>query len=126
MKASEKQITTIDEYIRSFPLDVQVILEKMRKAVREAAPEASEAISYRIPAFRMNGKTLVYFAAFKHHIGFYPVSSGIEAFKKELFSYKQGKGSVRFPLDKPIPYELVKKIVRFRIAKEAKKSERSS
>jgi uncharacterized protein YdhG (YjbR/CyaY superfamily) len=115
MMVSEEQITTIDEYIRSFPPDVQVILEKMRKTIREAAPEASEAISYRIPAFRMNGKPLVYFAAFKHHIGFYPLPSGTEAFKHELSQYGQGKGSVRFPLDKPIPFELVKKIVRFRI-----------
>ncbi len=126
MKVSGMQPTTIDDYIRSFPPDVQVILETMRKTVLEAAPKASETISYRIPAFRMNGKTLVYFAAFKHHIGFYPLPSGMEAFKHELSQYKQGKGSVRFPFDKPIPYDLVKKIVRFRIEENANKKEKSS
>ncbi len=111
MKEGNKQFTTIDEYIRTFPEEVQAELEKMKKAIQEAAPEATEAIRYQMPTFRLNGKNLVYFAAFKNHIGFYPVPSGIEAFKKELSIYKQGKGSVQFPLDKPVPYELVKKIV---------------
>jgi uncharacterized protein YdhG (YjbR/CyaY superfamily) len=120
MDASKKHYTTIDEYITSFPADVREILEKMRQAIHEAAPDATETISYQMPTFRLHGKNLVYFAGFQHHIGFYPVPSGIEAFKKELSVYKQGKGSVQFPLDQPIPYELVKKIVRFRAGENAK------
>ena len=112
--------TTIDEYIASFPENIREILRKMREAIREAAPEAEETISYRMPTFRLHGKNLVYFAGFKNHIGFYPVPSGIEAFKKELAPYKQGKGSVQFPLDKPIPYELVKEIVRYRAEENRK------
>ena len=112
--------TTIDEYIASFPENIREILRKMREAIREAAPEAEETISYRMPTFRLHGKNRVYFAGFKNHIGFYPVPSGIEAFKKELAPYKQGKGSVQFPLDKPIPYELVKEIVRYRAEENRK------
>jgi uncharacterized protein YdhG (YjbR/CyaY superfamily) len=109
------QPSTIDEYIKGFPVDVQVILEKMRQTIRRAAPGAVEAISYQMPAFKLNGKGLVYFAAFERHIGFYPIPSGIEAFKKELSPYKQGKGSVQFPLDEPIPYDLVERIVKYRV-----------
>jgi uncharacterized protein YdhG (YjbR/CyaY superfamily) len=116
----KKQAETIDEYIKVFPADVQVILEKMRKTIRKAAPKAVEAISYRMPAFKLNGY-LVFFAAFKHHIGFYPTPSGIEAFKKELSAYKWAKGSVQFPLDKPILYKLVEKIVIFRVKENLKK-----
>ncbi len=107
----------MDEYIETFPKNVQIILEKMRQTIKKAAPEAVEAISYKMPTFKLNGKNLVHFAAFKNHIGFYPIPSGIEAFKEELSLYKQGKGSVQFPMDKPIPYDLVKKIVDYR-AKE--------
>ncbi len=117
MTTSKKQFRTIDEYIKTFPSDVQSILEKMRQTIKKTAPEAVEAISYQMPTFKLNGKNLVHFAAFKNHIGFYPIPSGIEAFKKELSSYKQGKGSVQFAIDKPIPYDLVKKIVKYR-AKE--------
>jgi uncharacterized protein YdhG (YjbR/CyaY superfamily) len=117
MTISKKQFRTIDDYIKTFPNDVQSILEKMRQTIRKAAPEAVEAISYQMPTFKLNGKNLVHFAAFKNHIGFYPIPSGIEAFKKELSSYKQGKGSVQFPMDKPIPYDLVKKIVYYRAKK---------
>jgi uncharacterized protein YdhG (YjbR/CyaY superfamily) len=112
--------TTIDEYIGSSPENVRKILEEMRATIREAAPGAEEAIRYGMPTFRLHGNNLVHFAAFAHHIGFYPIPSGIEAFKNELFPYKQGKGSVQFPLDQPIPYELVKKIVRFRVAEMEK------
>ncbi len=108
-------IETIDEYIIAFPDDVQKILEKIRQIIRKAAPEASEAISYRMPTFKLNGKNLVHFAAFKNHIGFYPIPSGIEAFREELSPYKQGKGSVQFPLDKSIPYDLVEEIVKYRV-----------
>jgi uncharacterized protein YdhG (YjbR/CyaY superfamily) len=115
MEPSKEQFRTMDEYIGSFPEDVQIILEKMRQTIREAAPGAVEAISYRMPTFKLNGKNLVHFAAFQHHIGFYPIPSGIVAFEKELSPYKQGKGSVQFPLDQPIPYDLVKKIVEYRV-----------
>ena len=122
MKELKEQFKTIDEYIRTFPEEVRIELEKMKKTIQEAAPEATEAIRYQMPTFRLNGKNLVHFAAFKNHIGFYPIPSGIEAFKKELSIYKQGKGSVQFPLDKPVPYELVKRIVKFRVAENMKES----
>ena len=111
---------TIDEYIAGFPQDVQVILEKIRRTVREAAPDAEEAIKYQMPTFRLKGN-LVHFAAFKNHIGFYPVPTGIEAFKDELSVYEGGKGSVRFPLDRPIPYDLISRIVQFRVKENLKK-----
>ncbi len=98
MTTSEKQFRTIDDYIKTFPNDVQNILEKIRQTIKKAAPEAVEAISYQMPTFKLNGKNLVHFAAFKNHIGFYPTSSGIEAFKKELSPYKGAKGSVQFPI----------------------------
>jgi uncharacterized protein YdhG (YjbR/CyaY superfamily) len=110
-----KQFSTIDEYVKTFPTNIQNILEKMRHVIKEAAPEAVEAISYRMPTFKLDGKNLVYFAAFKNHVGFYPIPSGIEAYKKELSPYKQGRGSVQFPLDKPIPYDLVEKIAKYRV-----------
>ena len=123
MDGKEKQFKTIDEYIKASPKDVQGILQRLRLTIRKAAPEAVETISYQMPTFKLNGKGLVYFAAFKNHIGFYPIPSGIEAFKKELSRYKQGKGSVQFPIDKPIPYDLVRRIVRFR-AKENRERKR--
>jgi len=112
---------TIDGYIKTFPANIQEILEKIRQTIREASPEAIETISYQMPAFKLNGKTLVYFAAFKNHIGFYPIPSGIEAFKKELAPYIKGKGTVQFPLNKPVPYDLVKRIVIFRARENAGK-----
>ncbi len=105
---------TIDEYITGFPEDVQVILQKIRQTIKAAAPNAEEAISYQMPTFKLKGN-LVHFAAFKNHIGFYPVPSGIEQFKEELAVFKQGKGSVQFPLDKPMPYDLIRRIVLFRV-----------
>ncbi len=104
----------IDEYIASFPKNIQAILEGLRQAIREAAPEAEETISYQMPAFKQNG-ILVYFAAFKNHIGFFPTASGVEAFKPKLSAYKTSKGTIQFPLDKPMPLDLVKEIVRFRV-----------
>jgi uncharacterized protein YdhG (YjbR/CyaY superfamily) len=109
----QRPYDTIDEYIKTFPMEIQNILEKMRQSIRRAAPEAAEAISYQMPAFKQNG-ILVYFAAHKNHIGFYPTSSGIAAFKQELSSYKGSKGAVQFPLDQPIPFDLVERIVKFR------------
>jgi uncharacterized protein YdhG (YjbR/CyaY superfamily) len=107
------QFKTIDEYIDTFPDGIQAILRKMRQTIRKAAPGAVEAISYQMPTFKLNGN-LVHFAAFKDHIGFYPVPSGIEAFRDELLPYIAGKGTIRFPLDRPIPYDLVAKVVEFR------------
>ena len=109
MMARKKQFKTIDEYIETFPEDVQKILERMRQTIRKAAPKAVEAISYQMPTFKLDGKNLVHFAAFKNHVGFYPIPSGIAAFKKELSQYKAGKGSAQFLLDQPVPYDLVKK-----------------
>ena len=114
---------SVDEYIKTFPKEVQSILEKMRQTVKKAAPGVVEAISYQMPTFKLNGKALVYFAAFKSHIGFYPIPSGVEAFRKELSPYKKGKGSVQFPMDQPMPYDLVKRIVRFRAKQLLKKKE---
>jgi uncharacterized protein YdhG (YjbR/CyaY superfamily) len=111
--STRKRFETIDEYIKTFPEEVQAILEKMRQTIRKAAPEAEEAISYQIPTFKLNGN-LVHFAAFKNHISFFPTSRGIAAFKKELSRYKGSKGTVQFPLEKPIPYDLVRKITTFR------------
>ena len=116
----DTQYKTIDEYIRTFPSDIQNILEKMRQTVHEVAPQAVETISYQMPAFKLNG-VLVYFAAHKNHLGFYPTSSGIAAFKKELAPYKFSKGAVQFPLDKPVPFALVKKIVSFRVKENSNK-----
>ena len=104
----------------SFPDDIQAILEKFRQTIHEAAPDAQELISYQMPAFKLNG-ILVYFAAYKKHIGFYPASSGIEAFKSEIAPYKSSKGAVQFPLNKPIPFELVRKIVTFQVKENLKK-----
>lgn len=106
---------TIDDYINTFPEDIQTLLEKIRTIIKMNAPEATESISYGMPAYKMNKKPLVYFACFKNHVGFYATPSGHAAFAKELSKYKQGKGSVQFPLDKPIPFELIAQIVAFRV-----------
>lgn len=111
---NESAPATIDAYIAAFPDDVQAILQQIRRAVHEVAPEATEAIAYGMPTFKLHGN-LVHFAAFKNHIGFYPVPSGIEAFQEELAAYKQGKGSVQFPLNRPMPYDLIRRIVEFRV-----------
>lgn len=108
-------IKTIDEFISQYPFEVQAILQKIRAAIQKSAPGAEEAMAYGIPTFRLNGKNLVHFSAFKAHIGFYPTPSGIEKFKKELSVYEGAKGSVRFPLTKPIPYALIRKIVQYRV-----------
>jgi uncharacterized protein YdhG (YjbR/CyaY superfamily) len=112
--APRKKFQTIDEYIKKFPEDIQEILENIRKVVHKAAPEAKEVISYGIPTFKLYGN-LVHFAAYKNYIGFYPTPSGIETFKEEISEYKNSKGAVQFPLDKPIPFDLVEKIVVFRV-----------
>ena len=110
-----KKFETIDEYIESFPENVQSVLEKLRATVQEVAPEAVGSISYDMPTFRLNGERLVYFSAWKSHIGLYSIPRGNEAFRKELSPYEGEKGSLRFPLEKPMPCDLVKKIVMFRM-----------
>jgi uncharacterized protein YdhG (YjbR/CyaY superfamily) len=111
----------IDSYIASFPKETQNILEQLRMTIRKAAPEAEETINYGIPTFTLKGN-LVHFAAFKNHIGFYPTPTAIEAFKKDLSAYDGAKGSVKFPLDKPIPFDLISRIVKFRIIENQKKT----
>jgi uncharacterized protein YdhG (YjbR/CyaY superfamily) len=111
----------VNEYIAGFPKDVQGILEKLRATIKKAAPGAEELINYGVPAFRLNGN-LVFFAAHKNHIGFYPAPSGIEAFKKELAAYEGAKGSVQFPIEKPLPLSLITKIVKFRVKENLEKA----
>ena len=111
---------TIDDYISDYPEDVQKLLQKLRVTIRKAAPKATEKISYSMPAFYQNG-TLVWFAAFKEHIGFYPTPSAITAFKKSLSKYEVAKGTIRFPMDKPLPLSLVSRIVKYRVAENQDK-----
>lgn len=120
----EAKITyeTIDDYISTFSPDIQEILSKIRKVIKEAAPDAKEKISYQMPTFALHGN-LVHFAAFKNHIGFYPTPNGIDAFREELSVHKGAKGSIQFPLNQPMPYELISKIVKFRVAEDIKKAE---
>lgn len=123
MRTKQTSPKDIEEYIARFPEDIQEILEKLRMTIREAAPEAEERISYQMPTFALKGN-LVHFAAHKSHIGFYPTPSGIEEFEKELSPYVGGKGSVKFPLDQPIPYDLISKIVRFRVKENLERAEK--
>jgi len=111
----------IDEYILQFPAEVQVLLQELRQVIKEAAPDAQEKISYQMPTFYLYGN-LVHFAAYKNHIGFYPTPSAIEAFKEELSIYKGARGSVQFPIKNPMPFELIKKIVRYRVNENMKKA----
>jgi len=117
--------TSIDEYIATFPGEVQLLLEELRATIKAAAPEAKEKISYQIPTFFLRGN-LVHFAAYKKHIGFYPSSSGIQAFQKELSIYKGAKGSVQFPLDRPLPLELIARIVKYRVTENLERAEEKS
>ena len=123
MESKRTGPTSIDEYIAACPKDVQTKLEELRATVKAAAPDAEEKISYQIPTFYLKGN-LVHFGAFKDHIGFFPTSSGIQAFKEELSIYKGAKGTVQFPLDKPLPLKLISKIVKFRVAENLKKAEK--
>ena len=122
MQTDQAAPKTIDEYIAGFPQDIQEILEKVRVTIRKAAPDAQEAIKYQMPTFTLKGN-LVHFGAFKKHIGFYPVPTGIEKFKDELSVYEGGKGSVQFPLDQPIPYDLIGRIVEFRVKENLERAE---
>jgi uncharacterized protein YdhG (YjbR/CyaY superfamily) len=112
---------SIDDYIAGFPPETRAVLNQIRAIIREAAPTATEGISYAMPTFDLNGHHLVHFAGFAKHVGFYPVPSGIEAFKEEFKPYKTGKGSVQFPLDRPLPTDLIRRIVEYRVAESGRK-----
>jgi uncharacterized protein YdhG (YjbR/CyaY superfamily) len=122
MENKKVVFVSIDEYIATFPEDIQKILEELRATVKAAAPEAEEKISYQMPTFFLKGN-LVHFAAFKNHIGLYPTPSGTQAFKRELSIYQGAKGSIKFPTDEPLPLGLIRKIVEFRVAENLKKAE---
>jgi uncharacterized protein YdhG (YjbR/CyaY superfamily) len=122
MKKSQSKPKDIDDYIAGFPEDVQKILEEIRTTIRKAAPGAEETIKYQMPTFTLHGN-LVHFAAYKQHIGLYPVPRGIEEFKKALSAYEGAKSTARFPLDKPIPFGLISKIVKFRVKKNLERAE---
>ena len=115
------KFTTVDEYISSFPKETQKILKDIRATIKAAAPDAEEKISYQMPTYYLNGN-LIHFAAYKNHIGIYPTPNGIESFKKELSKYKGAKGSVRLPIDEPMPLKLISRIVKFRVAENLKKA----
>jgi uncharacterized protein YdhG (YjbR/CyaY superfamily) len=122
MRTDQTAPKSMDDYIAEFPKDVQEILENIRRTIRKAAPDAEETINYQMPTFTLKGN-LVHFAAYKKHVGFYPTPTGIEKFKKELSVYEGAKGSVRFPLDKPIPFDLISKIVKFRVKENLERAE---
>ena len=121
MRADQAAPTSIDRYIAGLAIDVQEIMQNIRSTIRKAAPDAEEAIAYQIPTFKLNGN-LVHFAAFKNHVGFYPTSSGIAKFRRELSAYEVAKGTVRFPLDKPIPFALIGRIVKFRVEENLRRA----
>jgi len=123
MRSNQTTPPNIDQYIAGFPVEVQALLQKIRMTIHQAAPGAEETISYQIPAFTLKGSYLIYFAAYKKHIGLYPAPRGSEEFKEELSAYAGGKGTVQFPLDKPIPLGLIKRIVKFRIKKNRERAE---
>ena len=123
MKKPKKHFETIDEYISSFPKNVQDILQQLRQTIRDSAPNSSESISYQIPTYKLNG-SLVHFAAYKNHVGFYPTPSGINEFREELSDYEIAKGSVKFPLNKPLPINLIREIVKFRVTENLDKKKK--
>ena len=125
MESNQAGFSSMDEYIATFPEGIQKILEELRTTIKAAAPQAEEKISYQMPTFFLKGN-LVHFAAHKNHIGFYPTSSGIQAFERELSTFESAKGSVQCPLDRPMPLELISRIVKFRVAENLKKAEMKS
>jgi uncharacterized protein YdhG (YjbR/CyaY superfamily) len=124
MKSKKAGFNSIDEYIATFPKDVQKILEELRGTIKAAAPDVEEKISYQMPTFNLNGGYLVYFAAWKNHISMYPIPSGSEAFNKEVSQYAEGKGTLKFPINKPLPLKLITKIVKFRVAENLKRTDK--
>jgi uncharacterized protein YdhG (YjbR/CyaY superfamily) len=123
MKNNKAGFASVDEYIGTFPKDVQKILEEVRRTIKAAAPDAREKISYQIAAFELNGKNLIHFAGWKNHISMYPIPSGSEAFNNEVSKYAAGKGTLQFPLDKQLPLRLITKIVKLRIADNLEKAD---
>lgn len=124
MKSSKASFKSVDDYIASFPQDVQEIMQQLRGAIRTAAPEAEEKISYQMPTFTLNGKYLVYFAGWKTHIAFYGAPRGDAEFTEDLSTYETGQGTLKFPLNEPIPFDLITKIVRFRAAENLKENDK--
>jgi uncharacterized protein YdhG (YjbR/CyaY superfamily) len=122
MEENKNKFTTIDEYILQFSPEVQEILANLRNVIKESAPEAVEKISYQMPNFALHGN-LVHFAAYQKHIGFYPAASGVAAFTEKLLEYKTSKGAIQFPIDKPLPYELIREIVQYRVEENIKGAE---
>jgi len=123
MKTNKVRFNSIDEYIGTFPKEIQKILAELRATIKTAAPDAREKISYQIAAFELNGRNLVHFAGWKKHIAIYPIPSGTEAFNKEVSQYVAGRGTLKFPIDKPLPLKLITKIVKFRVADNLEKAE---
>ena len=123
MKNNKVRFNSIDEYIATFPEDTQKILEAIRATIKAAAPDTEEKISYGIPTFTQNGKYLIYFAGWKNHISIYPIPSGSEAFNKQVSKYVEGKGTLKFPMDKPFPLKLISRIVKYRVAENSKRSD---
>jgi uncharacterized protein YdhG (YjbR/CyaY superfamily) len=122
MKTNPTAPQNMDKYIAGFPKDIQEILQKIRMTIKKAAPNAQETISYKMPTFNLDGQYLIYFAAYKKHIGLYPVPTGDDAFNKEVAKYQAGKGTLHFPLDEPMPYKLISKIVKARAKENAAKA----
>jgi uncharacterized protein YdhG (YjbR/CyaY superfamily) len=122
MKTAQPAPTTIDAYLATFPPEVQALLQQIRQVIHEAVPNLGEAISYGMPTFTLNGKYLVYIAAHKKHIGLYPAPTGVEAFHEAVALYGGGKGTLKFPLDKPMPFDLIRRVVRFRAKEQAEKA----
>jgi len=124
MKSKKVSFNSIDEYIATFPKDVQKIMKQLRGTIKAAAPKAEEKISYQMPTFTLNGKYLVYFAGWKTHIAFYGAPRGNAEFKEDLSAYETGQGTLKFPFDKPIPFDLITKIVKFRVAENLKRTDK--
>ena len=122
MSTNQSAPTTIDAYLATFPLEVQALLQQIRQVIHEAVPNLGEAISYGMPSFTLNGQYLLYFAAYKKHIGLYPAPTGVEEFQEAVALYGGGKGTLKFPLDKPIPFDLIHRVVRFRAKEQAEKA----
>lgn len=123
MNSNKVVFHSIDEYITAFPERIQIILEELRSTIKSVAPDAKEKISYQIPAFELNGRRLIYFAAWKRHISIYPIPAGTEEFEQKISQFADGKGTLKFPLDKPLPLELIAEMVKFRVADNLKNNE---
>ena len=122
MSTNQSAPTTIDAYIAAFPPEVQALLQQIRQVIHEAVPNLGETISYGMPSFTLNGQYLLYFAAYKKHIGLYPAPTGVEEFQEAVALYGGGKGTLKFPLDKPMPFDLIHRVVRFRAKEQAEKA----